>query len=121
MPSNLFTSFKIKNVEFKNRIGMSPMCQYSSTDGVASDWHMVHLGARAVGGVGFIMAECTAVSATGRISQGCAGLWNVEQVAALKPIVALQRQFGAVTGIQISHSGRKGSAATALEGGKMSP
>ncbi|WP_299412161.1 NADH:flavin oxidoreductase/NADH oxidase [uncultured Sulfitobacter sp.] len=117
MSSDLFTPFQIKNVEFKNRIGMSPMCQYSSTDGVASDWHMVHLGARAVGGVGFIMAECTAVSATGRISQGCAGLWNEDQVAALKPIVALQRQFGAVTGIQISHSGRKGSAATALEGG----
>lgn len=117
MPSLLFTPFQIKNVEFKNRIGMSPMCQYSSTDGVASDWHMVHLGARAVGGVGLVMAECTAVSATGRISQGCAGLWNEEQVAALKPIVALQREFGAVTGIQISHSGRKGSAATALEGG----
>ena len=96
---------------------MSPMCQYSSNDGVATDWHMVHLGSRAVGGLGFIMAECTAVSATGRISQGCAGLWNNEQAEALKPIVALQRQFGAVTGIQISHSGRKGSAATALEGG----
>jgi 2,4-dienoyl-CoA reductase-like NADH-dependent reductase (Old Yellow Enzyme family) len=117
MSSNLFTPLQIKNVVFKNRIGMSPMCQYSSTKGIASNWHMVHLGARAVGGVGFIMGECTAVSATGRISQGCAGLWNEEQVAALKPIVALQCQFGAVTGIQISHSGRKGSAATALEGG----
>ncbi len=117
MTPSLFSPLKINGVTFKNRIGMSPMCQYSSTDGVASDWHMVHLGARAVGGIGFIMAECTAVSPSGRISQGCAGLWNDAQVAALKPIVAFQRQFGAVTGIQISHSGRKGSAATALDGG----
>ncbi len=117
MTAALFSPMQIKGVRFKNRIGMSPMCQYSSTDGVASDWHMVHLGARAVGGVGFIMAECTAVSPTGRISQGCAGLWNDAQANALKPIVAFQHQFGAVAGIQISHSGRKGSAATALEGG----
>ncbi len=117
MTPSLFSPLKINDVTFKNRIGMSPMCQYSSTDGVASDWHMVHLGARAVGGVGFIMAECTAVSATGRISTVCAGLWNDTQVAALKPIVAFQLQFGAVTGTQISHSGRKGSAATALNGG----
>ncbi|SLN62393.1 NADPH dehydrogenase [Roseovarius albus] len=113
----LLTPLKINNVSFKNRIGMSPMCQYASTDGVASDWHMVHLGARAVGGVGLIMAECTAVSPTGRISNGCAGLWNDRQADRLEPIVAFQKSFGAVTGIQISHSGRKGSAATALEGG----
>ncbi len=117
MTASLFSPMQINGVTFKNRIGMSPMCQYSSTDGVASDWHMVHLGSRAVGGVGFIMTECTAVSATGRISQGCAGLWNDAHVSALKPIVAFQRRFGAVTGIQISHSGRKGSAATALDGG----
>lgn len=115
--SALFSSFEIKNVKFKNRIGMSPMCQYSSRDGVASDWHMVHLGARAVGGAGLIMAECTAVSPAGRISNGCAGLWNEQQAERLAPIVAFQKSFGAVTGTQISHSGRKGSAATALEGG----
>lgn len=115
--SALFSPFTINNVTFKNRIGMSPMCQYSSTDGVASDWHMVHLGSKAVGGVGFIMTECTAVSPSGRISLRCAGLWNEKQADALKPIVALQKSFGTVTGIQISHSGRKGSAATALEGG----
>lgn len=108
---------KIKDVIFKNRIGMSPMCQYSSIDGVATDWHLVHLGSRAVGGMGFIMTECTAVSPTGRISQGCAGLWNQKQAEALKSIVNFQKSFGAVTGIQISHSGRKGSAATALDGG----
>lgn len=117
MTAPLFSPLRINDVTFKNRIGMSPMCQYSSDNGVAGDWHMVHLGARAVGGVGFIMAECTAVSPTGRISQGCAGLWNEAQAKALKPIVAFQKQFGAVTGTQISHSGRKGSAATALAGG----
>ncbi len=115
--SALFSPLTINDVTFKNRIGMSPMCQYVSNEGVATDWHMVHLGSRAVGGVGFIMAEATAVSPTGRISQGCAGLWSQKHADALKPIVAFQQSYGAVTGIQISHSGRKGSAATALEGG----
>ncbi|MGH1539460.1 MAG: NADH:flavin oxidoreductase/NADH oxidase [Arenicella sp.] len=113
----LFTPLKINDVRFKNRIGMSPMCQYSSNDGVASNWHMVHLCSKAVGGVGFIMTECTAVSPTGRISQGCAGLWDQKHAEALEPIVDFQKSFGAIAGIQISHSGRKGSAATALEGG----
>jgi len=115
--SELFTPLKINNVTFKNRIGMSPMCQYSSIDGVASDWHMVHLGSRAVGGVGLIMAECTAVSREGRISPGCAGLWDQKHAEALNPIVDFLHNYGAVAGIQISHSGRKGSAATALDGG----
>jgi len=113
----LFTPFQIKDVIFKNRIGMSPMCQYSSTNGVASDWHMVHLGARAVGGAGLIIGEATAVSESGRISAGCAGLWNEEQAQKLEPIVAFQKHHGVVTGVQIGHSGRKGSAQTALEGG----
>ena len=115
--SELFSPFKLNDVEFKNRIGMSPMCQYSSNDGVATDWHKVHLGSRAIGGVGFIMAECTAVSRDGRISQGCAGLWEQKHSDALTPIVEFLHGFGAVAGIQISHSGRKGSAATALNGG----
>ncbi len=115
--SELFKPFKIKDVVFKNRIGMSPMCQYSSVDGIATDWHMVHLGSRAVGGVGLIMAECTAVSREGRISQGCAGLWDQKHADGLGPIVDFLRNHGAVSGIQISHSGRKGSAATALNGG----
>lgn len=70
------------------------MCQYSSDDGVARDWHMVHLGARAVGGAGLIMAECTAVSRDGRISNGCAGLWDDKHVTALRLIVAFQQSFG---------------------------
>ena len=115
--SKLFSPLKINDINFKNRIGMSPMCQYSSEDGVASNWHMVHLGSKAVGGVGFIMTECTAVSAHGRISQGCAGLWDQKHAEALQPIVDFQKSFGTISGIQISHSGRKGSAATALEGG----
>ncbi len=115
--SKLFTPLTINEVSFKNRIGMSPMCQYSSEDGVASNWHLVHLGSKAVGGVGFIMTECTAVSPSGRISQGCAGLWDQKHANALKPIVDFQKSYGTVTGIQISHSGRKGSAETALEGG----
>lgn len=115
--SQLFSPLQINDVTFKNRIGMSPMCQYSSTDGVAGPWHMVHLGSRAVGGLGLIMAECTAVSREGRISNGCAGLWGQKHAEALEPIVAFQKSYGTVTGIQISHSGRKGSAATALDGG----
>lgn len=115
--TKLFSPLKINDIKFKNRIGMSPMCQYSSEDGVASNWHMVHLGSKAVGGVGFIMTECTAVSPDGRISQGCAGLWDQKHAEALQPIVDFQKSFGTITGIQISHSGRKGSAATALQGG----
>ena len=115
--SQLFTPLQINGITFKNRIGVSPMCQYSSEDGVATNWHMVHLGSRAVGGVGLVMAECTAVSRNGRISQGCAGLWGQKHAEALKPIVDFQHEHGAVAGIQISHSGRKGSAATALNGG----
>lgn len=115
--SELFTPLKINDVTFKNRIGMSPMCQYSSVDGVATDWHLVHLGSRAVGGIGLIMAECTAVSREGRISQGCAGLWDRKHADGLKPIVDFLHSYDAIAGIQISHSGRKGSAATALNGG----
>ena len=107
--SELFTPLRIKDVTFKNRIGMSPMCQYSSTDGVARPWHMVHLGSRAVGGVGFIMAEFTAVSADGRISNKCPGLWSETQAEAFEAIVAFQKSFGAVTGTLISHSPSNGS------------
>lgn len=114
---DLFYPLIINNVTFRNRIGMSPMCQYASVEGVATDWHLVHLGARAVGGAGLVMAECTAVSPTGRISHGCAGLWNDAQAAKASQIVSFLKAHGAVAGIQISHSGRKGSAATALDGG----
>ena len=116
--SQLFSPLKLKDVTFKNRIGVSPMCQYSSDNGVASDWHLIHLGSRAVGGAGLIMAEATAVTPEGRITPGCAGIWNDEQVEALCPITRVLEQHGAVAGIQIAHAGRKGSAAKPWDGGQ---
>ncbi len=115
--SKLFTPLTIKDVTFRNRIGVSPMCQYSSNDGVATDWHMVHLGSRAVGGAGLVIAEATAVRADGRITPGCAGLWNEDQVEALIPINRFIEDMGAVAGVQIGHAGRKASAARPWDGG----
>jgi len=107
--SALFTPLKIKGVTLRNRLGMAPMCQYSSVDGVAQPWHMTHIGARAVGGAGLIIAEATAVTPDGRITPACAGLWNDAQVEALIPINAYAKSPGAVIGVQIGHAGRKGS------------
>ena len=115
--SALFTPLKIKDVTLRNRLGMAPMCQYSSVDGVAQPWHMTHIGARAVGGAGLIIAEATAISPEGRISPGCAGLWNDAQVAALIPINAFAKSQGAVIGVQIGHAGRKASSARPWDGG----
>lgn len=115
--SQLFTPLKIKDVTFRNRIGMSPMCQYSATDGVMNDWHRVHLGSRAVGGAGLIIAEATAVRADGRITPGCVGLWNDEQAEAAAPINRFISDHGAVPGVQIGHAGRKASAARPWDGG----
>lgn len=115
--SALFSPLTVKDITFRNRIGVSPMCQYSSTDGVASDWHRVHLGARAVGGAGLIIAEATAVRPEGRISPSCAGIWNDEQVEALIPVNRFISQYGAVPGVQLAHAGRKGSSARPWDGG----
>jgi len=114
---NLFSPLAIKDVSFRNRIGMSPMCQYSATDGVMNDWHRVHLGARAAGGAGFIMAEATAVRADGRITPGCLGLWNDAQAEAAASVNRFIVDQGAVPGVQIGHAGRKGSAAAPWNGG----
>ena len=114
----LFSSLAVKDVFFRNRIGVSPMCQYSSRDGVAGPWHLVHLGSRAVGGAALVMAEATAVSEEGRISPGCAGIWNDVQAEALAPIVHFIEEHGAVPGIQIAHAGRKGSAKRPWDGGE---
>lgn len=114
----LFTPLTVKDVTFRNRIGVSPMCQYSSKDGVASDWHMVHLGSRAVGGAGLIIAEASGVAPEGRITPGCAGIWNDQQVDALIPINRFIHEHGSVAGIQIAHSGRKGSSARPWDGGE---
>jgi 2,4-dienoyl-CoA reductase-like NADH-dependent reductase (Old Yellow Enzyme family) len=106
---HLFQPLTIKSVTLRNRIGVSPMCQYSSEDGVATDWHLVHLGSRAVGGAALVIAEATAVSADGRISPGDAGIWADKHVEPVVRINRFVRQQGAVPGIQLAHAGRKAS------------
>jgi 2,4-dienoyl-CoA reductase-like NADH-dependent reductase (Old Yellow Enzyme family) len=113
----LFQSFALASVSLRNRIGVSPMCQYSSVDGAATDWHLVHLGARAAGGAALVIAEATAVSPEGRITPGCAGLWDDKQIEPLVRITRFIKSQGAVAGIQLAHAGRKGSAARPWEGG----
>ena len=114
---HLFQPLTIKSVTLRNRIGVSPMCQYSSDDGAANDWHLVHLGARAVGGAGLVLAEATAVSPEGRITPGDAGLWADRHVEALIRVNRFVKGQGAVPGIQLAHAGRKASAARPWEGG----
>jgi len=114
---HLFEPLTIKSVTLRNRIGVSPMCMYSSDDGVANDWHLVHLGARAAGGAGLVIAEATAVSPEGRISAGDAGIWADKHVEPLARITRFVKQQGAVPGIQLAHAGRKASAARPWEGG----
>ncbi|HEY0947361.1 MAG TPA: NADH:flavin oxidoreductase/NADH oxidase [Opitutaceae bacterium] len=116
--SNLFDSLTIKSVTLRNRIGVSPMCQYTAEDGVMNDWHLVHLGARATGGAGLIIAEATAVEARGRISPGDLGLWSDAQVEPAARVNRFLAQHGAVAGVQLAHAGRKASAARPWEGGK---
>jgi 2,4-dienoyl-CoA reductase-like NADH-dependent reductase (Old Yellow Enzyme family) len=107
--SKLLSPFMIRNLEFRNRIAVSPMCQYSAVDGMPNDWHLVHLGSRAVGGAGLVIAEATAVSPEGRISEADLGIWNDGQVAAFRRITDFIKAQGAVPGIQIAHAGRKAS------------
>lgn len=109
----------IKSVTIKNRIGMSPMCQYSAIDGLVNDWHFVHYGTRAVGGAGLIIVEATAVAPEGRISPSDLGLWNDEQAAGLQILTELIHEHGAVSGIQIGHAGRKASHDLPANGGKQ--
>jgi 2,4-dienoyl-CoA reductase-like NADH-dependent reductase (Old Yellow Enzyme family) len=113
---NLYSELQLKDVRLKNRIAVSPMCQYSAVDGVPNNWHLVHLGARAIGGAGLVIAEATAVAPEGRITPGCTGLWNDSQAAAWAPIVRFIEEQGAVPGIQIGHAGRKASASRPWQG-----
>ena len=115
---HIFRPVTFRSVTARNRIMVSPMCQYSATDGVPNDWHLQHLGSRAVGGAGFVFTEVTHVEPRGRISPNCLGLWNNEQRDAFAHIVTFIRSQGAVAGIQVGHSGRKGSTARPWEGGK---
>jgi 2,4-dienoyl-CoA reductase-like NADH-dependent reductase (Old Yellow Enzyme family) len=114
--AHLFQPLAIKSITLRNRIGVSPMCQYSAEDGVATDWHLVHLGSRAAGGAGLVIAEATAVSPEGRITPGDLGIWSDQHVEPIARINRFIRQHGAVAGIQIAHAGRKASAARPWEG-----
>ena len=107
--SKLFSPITIKNIQFKNRIVVSPMCQYSSVDGFATDWHLVHLGSRAVGGAGLIITEATGVSPEGRISSEDLGIWKDEHIEKLAQITAFISAQGCVPGVQLAHAGRKAS------------
>lgn len=113
---HLFDPFTIKSITLRNRIGVSPMCMYSSEDGVATDWHLVHLGARASGGAALVIAEATAVAPEGRITPGDAGIWADQHVEPLARINRFVKSQGAVPGIQLAHAGRKASAARPWDG-----
>lgn len=117
--SKLFSSIQIKNITLKNRIVVSPMCQYSSTDGFTNDWHLVHLGTRAAGGAGLIITEATAVSPEGRITNADIGIWSDEHIPGFSRIVSFIKQQGAAAGIQLAHAGRKASCAVPQSGGKQ--
>lgn len=114
---NLFTPLQLRDVQLRNRIGVSPMCQYSSVDGFANDWHLVHLGSRAVGGAALVIAEAAAVVPEGRISPEDLGIWKDEHVEMLSRIFRFIEDQGAVPGIQLAHAGRKASTAPPWQGG----
>jgi 2,4-dienoyl-CoA reductase-like NADH-dependent reductase (Old Yellow Enzyme family) len=116
--SLLFQPLTIRDIQLKNRIAVSPMCEYSATDGFANDWHLVHLGSRAVGGAGLIIMEATAVSPEGRISPGDLGIWKDEQIDFLKRITSFIQSQGSVPGIQLAHAGRKASHHVPWKGNK---
>src|SRR3954466_15231157 len=106
---HLFDSFTIRDLEFSNRVFVSPMREYSSLDGYANDWHLVHLGSRAVGGAGLVMTEATAVLPEGRISPQDLGIWSDDHVEPLRRIVRFIHEQGSVAGMQLAHAGRKAS------------
>src|SRR5205823_7568488 len=118
---HLFDELQVREVTLRNRIVVSPMCEYSSTDGFASDWHLVHLGSRAVGGASLVFTEACAVSPEGRISPQDLGLWKDEHGEMLARIASFVRAQGAEVGIQLAHAGRKGSTARPWEGGGPVP
>lgn len=117
--SILFSPLTIKDITFRNRIAISPMCQYSAVDGFANDWHLVHLGSRAVGGAALIIQEATAVSAEGRITPGDVGIYKEEHIEVLQKITSFVYRQGAIAGIQLAHAGRKASCEVPARGGKQ--
>lgn len=116
--SMLFSHFRRRDVEFKNRIFLSPMCQYSSNEGLPTDWHFVHLGSRAIGGVALAIVEATAVSPEGRISPWDSGIWSDQHAKAFQRITAFIQEQGVVPGIQLAHAGRKASTDAPWRGEK---
>jgi 2,4-dienoyl-CoA reductase-like NADH-dependent reductase (Old Yellow Enzyme family) len=116
--AGLFEPLQIREIKFRNRILVSPMCQYSSVDGFANDWHLVHLGSRAVGGAGAVIVEATAVEAIGRISPADMGIWKDQHIEPLERIARFLKQQGAVAGIQLAHAGRKASTDAPWRGGR---
>src|SRR5262245_30182027 len=114
--AHLFDPLTVRDLEFANRVFVSPMCQYSSVDGHASDWHLVHLGSRAVGGAGLVLTEATAVLPEGRISPHDLGIWSDDHIGMLKHIVSFIHEQGSVAGMQLAHAGRKASTRRPWEG-----
>lgn len=119
--SHLFSPFSLREIVFRNRIAVSPMCEYSSQDGFANDWHLVHLGSRAVGGAGLVLTEAAAVSPEGRISIQDLGIWQDEHIPMLQRITAFIAAQGAIPGIQLAHAGRKASTLPPWEGNRALP
>ena len=117
MESKLLSTFRLRELSFRNRVFVSPMCQYSSDDGMPTDWHMVHLGSRAVGGAGLVMVEATAVSPEGRISPWDSGIWSDRHAEAFALITRFIREQGAAPAIQLAHAGRKASTERPWKGG----
>jgi 2,4-dienoyl-CoA reductase-like NADH-dependent reductase (Old Yellow Enzyme family) len=117
----MFTPLTIRGVTLRNRIVVSPMCQYSSEEGFATDWHLVHLGSRAVGGAAVVTVEATGVTRDGRITAACLGIWKDEHIAKLKQIAGFVESRGAVPSIQLSHAGRKASTKPPGVGGAFIP
>jgi 2,4-dienoyl-CoA reductase-like NADH-dependent reductase (Old Yellow Enzyme family) len=115
---NLFSSIRFRQVELKNRIVVSPMCEYSAVDGYPQPWHLVHLGSRAVGGAALVFTEATAIEERGRISLADTGIYLDAHVDSWRPIVKFVREHGAVPGMQLAHAGRKGSTHVPWRGGK---
>jgi 2,4-dienoyl-CoA reductase-like NADH-dependent reductase (Old Yellow Enzyme family) len=115
--SHLFTPFRLRGLEFRNRVFVSPMCQYSSPGGIPTDWHFVHLGCRAVGGAGLVMTEASAVCPEGRITPDDAGIWSDAHTAAWRRIAHFIRENGACPAMQLAHAGRKASTQAPWLGG----
>jgi 2,4-dienoyl-CoA reductase-like NADH-dependent reductase (Old Yellow Enzyme family) len=117
----LFSPLTLRTTTLKNRIGVSPMCMYSSVDGFANDWHRQHVGARVAGGAGLFIMEATAVTPDGRITPACHGIWSDAHIEPLKPVTAFARAHDCVIGIQLAHAGRKGSTQTPWAGSGFVP